>query len=458
MSEQRIVSASGIRGVVGRGLDPGTVARYGAAFGAFLRGRREEGTDLVLVARDTRTSGPAFADAAAAGLRATGWDVRDLGVCPTPTALLAVGEEPRAAAGVVVTASHNPPEWNGLKLISSTGRFLGPEEGRAVQALFEEGPEYAPWTEMGGREEASGALARHRERILALDLLHRDRVSAARPFVVVDAGGGTGSLIVPALLEELGCRVTGMNVEPTGRFPRPPEPTAENLGALGERVRREGADVGMATDPDGDRLALVDETGRAVGEDWTLTLAVELVASRVDGPVVTNLSTSQSVEDAAERHGARVHRTPVGEANVAWGMDRWRAPIGGEGNGGVMLAALHLTRDAPLAAALVAELLAERKRTVGELIGQWPGYHMLRWKGPRPERPLEEVYDDLEEAAPGEPAVDRQDGLRLAWPAERRWVHVRPSGTEPVVRVIGEAPDREEAEEMVSWARLGLAG
>lgn len=458
MAEERIVSASGIRGVVGTGLEPESVARYAAAFGSFLARAAGEGEREVLVGRDTRTSGPIFTDAAAAGLRAAGWHVLDGGVCPTPSVLLAVGDSDTAAGGLVLTASHNPPAWNGLKLVGPDGLFLSPEEGRRVQERFEEGPEYAPWSGLGAREEGGDWPARHVERILGLDLLSPERVAGRGLHVAVDPVGGAGHEVLPRLLRRLGCTVSGINLDPTGRFPREPEPTAEHLGDLGEAVRESGADVGMAVDPDADRLALVDGHGEAVGEDWTLALAVELVLAHRPGPVVTNLSTSQVVEDAARRHGAETIRTPVGEANVARGMHRHGAAVGGEGNGGVMLADLHATRDAPLAAALVAQLLAERDATLRGLLDEWPSYHMVRWKGDLPERALEDVYRDAQEAAPDEPEVDRQDGLRLAWPDDGRWVHVRPSGTEPVVRVMAEAPVREEAEELAAWARLQLRG
>lgn len=458
MAEQRIVSASGIRGVVGSGLEPESVARYAAAFGSFLSRAADETDGAVLIGRDTRTSGPAFADAAAAGLRAAGWDVRDGGVCPTPSLLLAVSDSEAAAGGLVLTASHNPPAWNGLKLIGPDGLFLSPREGRSVQELFEEGPDYVPWSGLGERAEGGDWSSRHVERILGLDLVDRERVAGRGLHVAVDPVGGAGCEALPGLLRRLGCRVSGINLEPTGRFPREPEPTAEHLGDLGEAVRESGADLGMAVDPDADRLSLVDGDGEAVGEDWTLALAVELVLRHRAGPVVTNLSTSQVVEDAARRHGERTIRTPVGEANVAAGMREHGARVGGEGNGGVMLADLHVTRDAPLAAALVVQLLAESDRSLGELLGEWPAYHMIRWKGDLPERALEEVYREAEESATGDPEVDRQDGLRLAWPNERRWVHVRPSGTEPVVRIIAEAPEREEAEELAARIRLLLRG
>lgn len=457
MAEERVVSASGIRGVVGSGLEPESVARYAAAFGSFLSREAGDAADgAILIGRDTRTSGRIFADAAAAGLRAAGWDVRDGGVCPTPSLLLAVGDAEEAAGGLVLTASHNPPAWNGLKLVGPDGLFLSPEQGRRVEERFEEGPDYASWSGLGERGEGGDWVARHVERILGLELLDPERTAARGLHVAVDPAGGAGCRALPRLLRRLGCRVEGIHAEPTGRFPREPEPTAEHLDALGEAVRESGAEVGMALDPDADRLSLVDGAGRAVGEDWTLALAVELVLDRRQGPVVTNLSTSQVVEDAARRHGARTIRTPVGEANVAAGMREHGAAVGGEGNGGVMLAELHATRDAPLAAALVTQLLAERDAGLRDVMDGWPVYYMIRWKGDLPGRPLEEVYGAVEEAAEGDPEVDRQDGLRLAWPEEGRWVHVRPSGTEPVVRVIAEAPEQEVAEELAARARHAL--
>lgn len=457
MAKERIVSASGIRGVVGSGLEPESVARYAAAFGTFLAQRAGgPGRGAVLLARDTRTSGPVFADAASAGLRAVGWDVRDGGVCPTPSLLLGVQDSGDAAGGLVLTASHNPPAWNGLKLVGSDGLFLSPEEGRAVQERFEEGAEYASWSALGESGAVGDLGSHHVDRILGVELVDRDRIAGARPEVVVDPAGGAGCEVLPRLLRRLGCTVSGIHLEPSGRFPREPEPTAEHLSALGEAVRERGADLGMAVDPDADRLALVDGEGRAVGEDWTLALAVEMALGHRSGPVVTNLSTSRVVEDAAERHGSRTVRTPVGEANVAAGMVEHDAAIGGEGNGGVMLAELHATRDAPLGAALVAQLLAEREEPLGEILAACPEYHLVRWKGELPDRPLEEIYRDVERAAEGDPEVDRQDGLRLAWPSGRRWVHIRPSGTEPVIRVMAEAPERDRAEELAAWARLAL--
>jgi phosphomannomutase len=393
----------------------------------------------VLLGRDSRTSGAALADAVVAGLTGAGWDVGDLGIVPTPTALLAVQEDDRAWGGVVVTASHNPAQWNGLKLASGAGEFIEPAGGREVQARFEdsatrnepadaESGRAAGRPVRGRRQEVAGALDRHLEGILALPLLIPGVIGERRPRVALDCVRGAGGLILPALLERLGSEVVGINLEPDGRFPRDPEPIAA------------------------DRLALVDERGVPVGEDWTLALAVELVLAKHSGPVVTNLSSSQCIEDAAVRGGEALFRAPVGEANVAHLMAEVGAAIGGEGNGGVMLPDLHATRDAPLAAALILQLLSERNETLGELIGALPSYSVVKHKAPRPKAPLEVVYGRLESEARRGSEVDRQDGLRLSWPARREWLHVRPSGTEPIVRVIAEAPEIGAAESLSGWA------
>lgn len=453
MAEAPIVSASGIRGVVGAGIDPPYAARYAAAFGAVLREEGPPGPgERVLVGRDSRTSGPMLADAVAAGLRGAGWDVADLGVVTTPTGLLAVQDDEAARGGVLVTASHNPAPWNGLKLAGADGTFVSPARGRRVQEVFEEGPAWSDWEDLGDRSEAPGAVEHHVARILDLELVPRDAITAAGFTVTVDTVRGAGGPIMRRLMDELGCRLVGVDLEPDGRFPREPEPRPENLGRLGEAVRSSGADLGLALDPDGDRLALADASGEPVGEDLTLALAARYVLARRPGPVVTNLSTSRVVADVAEAAGAEVHLSPVGEANVAARMREVDATIGGEGNGGVMVPDLHLTRDAPLASVLVLGALAGEDATLAEMAGDLPTYRIAKRRAPRPDGSLEPVYRALVDGAPGTPERDRQDGLRLDWPDERSWVHVRPSGTEPIVRVIAEAPDEEEAERLAGWA------
>jgi phosphomannomutase len=440
-----MVSVSGVRGIVGRDLTPDLVARFAAAFGVLAA---DAGRPSVVLARDARTSGPMFAAAARAGLQSVGCRVIHCGLIPTPTAQLAV-EHHGAGGGIVLTASHNPIEWNALKFVGPDGVFLDAELGARLLALVDGEIPRVAWDRVGAVDEDGEAVARHLERVLALPVLDLPAIRGRRFTVVVDCVRGAGGTIMPALLEALGCAVRVINGETDGRFPRPPEPVPEHLGPLGEAVRAAGAHVGFAVDPDVDRLAVVDEHGAAIGEDYTLAFAVEAVLRRHRGPVVVNLSTSLVVDDAARGFGITVERAPVGEANVARAMRAAGAVIGGEGNGGVMLPALHLGRDAPLAAALVLDLLAAGGDGVAGRVAARPRYAIVKAKAGRG-ADLAATYRALGARFP-DAVADRQDGLRLAW--RDRWLHVRPSGTEPIVRLIAEAPGRPEAEELVAVAR-----
>jgi phosphomannomutase len=462
MSDTLMVSVSGIRGHVGTDLTPELVARYAAALGAWVRtspasqgagAAGERGRPAVVLGRDARTSGPMFAHAAAAGLMSVGVDVIDVGMVPTPTVQLAV-EHHGAGAGLILTASHNPIEWNALKFVGPDGIFLDAEAGARVRALAEAGPPRLGWEGLGQVREDRDAVGRHLDAVLALPMIDVTAIRARAFHIAVDCVRGAGVSAIPPLLELLGCRTSGINLEPDGRFPRPPEPVPENLGELGELVRQSGADLGFAVDPDVDRLALVDERGHPIGEDYTLAFAVRAVLDRrsTDAQiptVVVNLSTSLVVEDAARAARARVVRAPVGEANVARTIRDERAVIGGEGNGGVMLPALHIGRDAPLGVALILHLLATNRVTVSELVASSPRYTIVKAKGPRgPE--LGPMYDRLRSRFPEAEADDR-DGLRLSW--RDRWLHVRPSGTEPIVRLIAEAPTAADAHALIAAAR-----
>jgi phosphomannomutase len=456
MSDTLMISVSGIRGHVGTDLTPELVARYAAALGAWsvtARSLRPSGRPAVVLGRDSRTSGPMFAQAAAAGLMSVGVDVIDLGMVPTPTVQLAV-EHHHAGAGLILTASHNPIEWNALKFVGPDGIFLDADAGKKVQALADRGPPRSGWDGLGALRQDPGAIQRHLDAILSLPLIDGEAIRRRRFKVALDCVRGAGAIAILPLLERLGCSVQGINLEPDGRFPRPPEPVPENLGELEALVRKAGADVGLAIDPDVDRLALVDETGRAIGEDYTLAFAVRAVLDgRISAAkiptVVVNLSTSLVVEDAARSRGARFVRAPVGEANVARAIRDEGALIGGEGNGGVMLPALHIGRDAPLGVALILHLLAATGVTLSRLVAESPRYTIVKAKGPRgPE--LGPLYQRLRQRFSGA-SVDERDGLRLAWPD--RWLHVRPSGTEPIVRLIAEAPTQADAEALIAAGR-----
>jgi phosphomannomutase len=444
-----MVSVSGVRGIVGKDLTPELVARYAAAFGGIVRAA---GGSVVVLGRDARTSGPMYAAAARAGLQATGCRVIDCGLVPTPTVQLAV-EHHRAGGGIIITASHNPIEWNALKFVGSDGLFLDRDAAaRLWAAVGGAGGAYAGWDGLGDVLEDRAAVARHLSRVLSLPVVDVPAIRGRRFRVALDCVRGAGGTAMPPLLEALDCSVVAMDTEPDGRFPRPPEPVPANLGPLGDLVRRSGADLGIAVDPDVDRLAIVDEAGTPIGEDYTLAFAVEAVLRRTPGPVVVNCSTSLVVDDAARPYGVAVARAPVGEAHVARAMQAAGAVVGGEGNGGVMLPALHLGRDAPLAAALVLDLLASDRGTVSQRVATRPRYAILKAKAPRgPD--LAAAYDGLRQRFP-DAAADAQDGLRLFW--ADRWLHVRPSGTEPIVRLIAEAPSAAAAEQLIAAGRAVL--
>jgi len=449
-----MASVSGIRGRVGKSFTPELVAGIAAAFGAFM-GRGSRGP--VCVGRDSRTSGPMFARAVFAGLESVGVDVVDLGVVPTPTLLLAVRHH-GAVGGLGVTASHNPAEWNALKLVSEEGIFLDDQRSTAFREyLAGQDPPRASWDALGSPREDREAWPRHLAKILALPQLDVPRVRGRKLKVAVDCVHGAGGPVVAELLERLGCHVSAIGMEPDGLFPRDPEPTAKNLADLGALVRKSGAEIGLAIDPDADRLSLVDETGTPLGEDLTLALAAAAVLSRTPGPVVTNLSTSQVVEDVARAYGATLHRAPVGEVNVARRMQREHAVVGGEGNGGVILPALQYTRDAPLAVALILQHLADEGVTVSAAARRWPSYRIVKEKVSFPRQALRAGYHALEGDLRAE-AKDESDGLRLAWPTRKAWLHVRPSGTEPVVRLIAESADEKDARELVTRAARVLEG
>lgn len=452
-----MVGVSGVRGRVGEALTPEVVARFAAAFGAWAaagssaaraKGRRV----AIVVGRDSRVSGPMFHRAVVSALQSVGCDIIDIGMVPTPTVQLAV-EHHHAAGGLAITASHNPIEWNALKFIAPSGLFLDAEQGTAMRRTLDGDIPRAKWDELGVLSEDSEAVARHIERILAIPFLDADRIRRHRFHVALDCVRGAGAVIMPALLDRLGCRVTAINMETDGRFPRAPEPVRENLGELEALVKSHGADIGLAVDPDVDRLALVSNEGKAIGEDFTLALAARVVLEHRPGDLVTNLSTSRIMEDVAGAAGRRVIRAPVGEVNVAVRMRQENAPIGGEGNGGVILSEVHLGRDAPVGAALILHLLASVGKPLSEIVAGYPRYVIVKDKLGRPNVSLDGVYDALQKAFP-DATADTQDGLRLAW--SDRWVHVRPSGTEPIVRVIAEAPDEAGARHMILEARALL--
>ena len=432
-----IVSVSGIRGVIGQSLTPAVALAFASALGTHVKGGR------VVVSRDGRPSGAMMGHAILAGLTAAGCEVRDLGVTPTPTVGLAV-RTLRAAGGVQITASHNPAEWNGLKLFGPDGRVLSAAEGRKITELFESGASASvPWDQVGTTRGYRKAGDAHRERVL--ELVDAAAIRAAGLRVYVDANNGAGGPLTLALLRSLGVEnlVHGPNAE--GSFLHEPEPTETNLRKMAPWVQHYGAAVGFALDPDADRLALIDENGRYIGEELTLALAVWFRLGQQRGPVVVNMSTSRVVEDVAARFGCPFYRSAVGEANVADKMLEVGAVFGGEGNGGVIDPRVGLVRDPFIGMGLILNLMAETGKKLSELVAELPTYHIVKDKYTVTRERLPELFAALTKRWP-EAKADRTDGLRLDW--ADRWLHVRPSNTEPIVRVIAEAPREAEAREL----------
>lgn len=454
-----MLSVSGARGIVGRSMTPPVAAEFAAAFGSWLRERLHAGREAlrgderpsVCVGRDTRPSGGLLAGAAIAGLRATGCDVVDLGVVTTPTVGVMIGEL-RASGGLVVTASHNPIEWNGIKCLGSDGAAPPKAEADALVSRFRAGEiDYAASDRLGGLSSAGHGHAVHVQRVLGLvdvDAIHRRRFT-----VVLDSVNGAGCVPGRMLLEALGCRIEQLNGEPTGRFAHPPEPTETNLTGLCAAVRACGeAAVGFAQDPDADRLAIVDERGAWIGEEYTLVLAARrMLALRGPGALAANLSTSRMIDDVASAHpGASVLRSAVGEANVVAAMKRAGARIGGEGNGGVIVPEVCFVRDSLSAMALVLDSLAAEDRPLSAIVGEIPRYEIIKHSFEIAALGGAEAIPRLVERAhrrfAGE-RIDESDGIRID--VADGWVHLRPSNTEPIVRLIAEAPTRERAWELL---------
>jgi phosphomannomutase len=432
-----IVSVSGIRGIVGRGLTPEAATAFAAALGTHVRGGR------VVLSSDGRPSGVLLRHAVLAGLLGAGCEVQDIGIAPTPTCGLAV-RRLQAAGGVQITASHNPAEWNGLKLFGPDGAVLSAAEGRQIKARFDAGDvRRVAWNELGRATACPDAADGHRQRVL--ELVDVPAVRARRVRVFLDANGGAGGPLGRALLEALGCTTVCLACDADGVFRHEPEPVAANLADVCPQVARHGAAVGFALDPDADRLALIDETGRYIGEELTLALAVQFRLGQQRGPVVINLSTSRVSEDIARRCGVTCHRAAVGEANVVEKMREVGAVIGGEGNGGVIDPRVGWVRDPFIGMGLILNRMADTGRTLSELAAELPAYVIVKEKFAAERDRLPGLFAALERRWP-EAAADRRDGLRLDW--ADRWVQLRPSNTEPVVRVIAEAPRAEEAERL----------
>ena len=457
-----MVSVAGIRGVVGESL---LLEDFLDFTRAFLAGAKPRG---IVVGGDTRRSGEMIRHLVFAAAIGSGVTVHDLGVVPTPTVALMV-RRLRAGGGIAVTASHNPAQWNGLKFFSRDGTFLTQAELDGVVRIRETRSfSSAPAGRLGRVIRVEDPIALHLEAILKA--LPVASIRRRRFRVVLDPVNGAGLEIAQELFKALGAEMGVIHADRHGRFERGPEPLAANLGRLRKAVVKFKADAGFALDPDADRLAIVDETGRAIGEERTITLAAQAVLQSAPGPVVVNLSTTRAVDDVAARFGVRVERTRIGEAHVVQRMREIGAKIGGEGNGGVIFPRVHMGRDAATGMGLILALMSSgrakpKRATLSEINAAIPGYAMLKVKIDLPDRArIDPLLKKLTRAIPqltrelGEnkkPSLDTADGLKVSF--EDRWLHVRGSGTEPILRLFAEAPTRRGAQLLLDWAnkRIG---
>jgi len=476
-----MLSVSGCRGVVGESLTPETIARFAGSYGTWLRNRATGTRVRVILGRDGRAGSEMVRSAAVAGLAGAGCDVVDLGVAMTPTTAVMTdlysrgerGEKGFYSAGIILTASHNPQQWNGLKCLLAEGGELGSAAcappatcANEIISLFRSGqPVAVPWDKVGRCVSDPSALDIHIARVIAaleeFGLTADASTLGEGLKVAVDSVNGSGSAGARMLLEALGCdEVLLLNNDDSGIFPHPPEPTRENLSAPGglcDAVRSAGCDVGFAQDPDADRLAIIDENGSYIGEEYTLALGARALLERapnVGGSphvVVTNLSTSRMLDDVAAHAGATVLRTPVGEANVVETMKARRSIVGGEGNGGVIWPRVAYVRDSLAAMALTLYLMSPnaagkgRKRTLSGIIADMPAYAIEKRKVELLRREDSEPAITKIAAAYANERLDLQDGVRVDFAAKRAWLHVRPSNTEPIMRLIAEAPTIEVA-------------
>ncbi len=425
---------------------------YGAAFGTFLK----KGT--VVLGSDSRPSGEMVRAAVIAGLIATGREVIDIGIVPTPTVEIAV-KQLKASGGICVTASHNPAQWNALKFFNARGEFITPEEYLKLNQIFESGSfQYVPVTKLGRLHRQDHWADVHIRKTIALPVINRAAIKKRKFKIVIDAINGAGSIALPKLCEQLGARVVRLNCKGDGDFVHMPEPIPANLKQLAAMVKSQKADIGFATDPDADRLVLVNEKGETISEELTLTVAVKAVLSRLKGkkkpPTVINLSTSSATADVALEFGSPVVYSKVGESNVVQTMHKFKGVIGGEGNGGVIYPEFHAGRDALVGAALVMSYLAENKLTLGEVVATLPKYYSIKSKAELPgdfEARLRRFSAEAPALLGGEISVDTRDGVRFDFPGG--WVQLRKSNTEPIYRLIVETRSPEQTRRLEQTIR-----
>lgn len=428
-----MVSISGIRGLIGDGLEPEVLVKYTTAYADFI------GQGKVIVGRDSRISGEMVKSIVIGTLLAKGIDVVDIGICPTPTVQYIVKTE-KANGGIALSASHNPNEWNALKLLNSTGQFMTPEENKTLLSILEKENHYKKWDQLGKLTGDFDGISVHKNAVMNLKYIDGEAIRKRKFKVLVDCVNGAGVYVIPQLLRDFGCEVVEMNCERTGIFPRLPEPLPENLVDTMNAVKDSNADLGIVVDPDVDRLVLITDKGEPFSEENTITQAVKFILSKEKGNAVVNLSTTRAVDDVAKEHGCKVFRSAVGEANVVKKMKEVNAIIGGEGSGGVIYPTLHYGRDALVGIAITLQHLLEFGKSLSDMKEVLPKYFIAKRKmdlvGIQPDEVLQKLKEEFVEQN-----CNAEDGLRIDF--EDHWVHFRKSNTEPIIRIIVEAASQK---------------
>jgi phosphomannomutase len=444
MDEKLIVSISGLRGIVGQNLTPSIATEYGCVFGAFLKERYKQDTITVCIGCDSRTSGQMLKSAVSAGLCAVGIDVVDLGLVTTPTLGVMIIEL-RCCGGVVITASHNPIQYNGIKLQLDNGIAPPANDAEQIKQYFHAKNFAFADSQNCGKVSSNGqANDVHISKVLAI--IEKQKIAGKKFKIALDSVNGAGGPVTKKMLAELGCEVTAINDEPNGLFAHTPEPTVENVKELCEVVKADYADVGFAQDPDADRLAIIDEKGTYIGEEYTLALAAKYMFSHKTGKAATNLSTSRMIDEIASKADGQVVRTAVGEANVAQAMLEHNCIIGGEGNGGVIDLRVSPVRDSLVGIALILQLMAETGKTISQLTNEISSYYMSKDKFSADQTQAQQIIELLKKTFP-KARLNIIDGCRFDF--DDGWIHVRTSNTEPVMRFIIETKDRQSAQEYI---------
>lgn len=435
-----VKSISGIRGIVGDGLDPQNLVRFSAAFAEFCEFGK------IVVGRDSRITGDYFSKIVTGTLIASGCEVIDIGIVPTPTVQIYV-EEYNASGGIVISASHNPIEWNALKLLNAEGTFLSPLQANKFFELEKHTQlKFKKWNEIGKYKFIDKAYQLHIDKILNLDLINPDEIRNRKFKVLVDCVNGAGVDVVPELLERFGCQVTKLNCDHSGIFPRNPEPIPENLKETIKIAKEGDFDLTIIVDPDVDRLVLLQNDGEPFIEEYTIVLATDFVLSRKKGSICVNLSTTKAVEDIAQKYNCPVYRTPVGEINVVEGMKKFNSVIGGEGSGGVIYPGLHYGRDALVGIAFTLQYLTDQRKPLSQIKKELPSYFIIKdkfeTKGISPDLVVEKFKKDFFGMN-----LNEDDGLRIEF--DDHWIHLRKSNTEPIIRLIIEAKSESTAKELM---------